>query len=660
MKKNALRRFLPCTLLLALGYNGTAQEVKPTYKEPYRPQYHFSLPTGWINDPTGMIYYHGSYYLNYGRGKTKDFVHWEFGDPKFEKREGVGMMSGSAVVDTDNTSGFGNKGNPPIVAVYSELRHSDIMQFQSVAYSVDGGNTFRPYDKNPVIDINNTEFRDPQVFWHEPTKKWVMAVALAEATKVRLYGSKDLKDWTFLSDFGPYGARGGVWECPDMFPLAVNGDARNIKWVMQVGVQPVNGQYFVGDFDGITFTIDPAYEKQVAYKKYMPLGKIVYDFESGLFGWEVNGDAFNSSPSTGHLENQGAILNKEGNQFINTFHNRDAGTGRALSPEFIISDAFLNFLIGGGNHPNKECINLVVGGKVVRTSTGSNTETLTWTGWDVNDLKGKKGQIEIVDDFTGDFGHILADHFMLSSSLAEKQLEKAPWIDYGPDFYAARSWSNMKPGDNRRVWLAWMSNWLYAHEVPTAPFKGIQSLPRSVSLQYKDGRYMLLQQPVEELKGLRTKHYSIKNTKASENKPAALAAPKMNSYELIANISIGDSKKAGLNMCVGKNQKAVVYYDANAKELVFDRTKSGATGFSSSFPGVYRAPLNVSDGKISLQVFVDACSVEIFADGGGTVLSALIFPDSLGTGIEFFSEGGDAILSKMDLWELKSVWNEPK
>ncbi|MXN91672.1 levanase precursor [Flavobacterium sp. Sd200] len=651
-----LRYNLTWGVVLFLGYHCWAQEVKGTFTEKYRPQYHFSLPKGWINDPTGMIYYKDWYYLNYGTGKTKDFVHWEFGMPKFQKQEGIGMMSGSAVVDYNNTSGFGTKSNPPIVAIYSELRHSDIMQFQSVAYSLDGGNTFTAYDKNPVIDINNTEFRDPQVFWHEPTKKWIMAVALAEATKVRLYGSTDLKEWTFLSDFGPYGARGGVWECPDLFPLAVNGDPRHIKWVMQVGVQPVNGQYFVGDFDGTSFTIDPAYEKQVAYKKYMPSGIVVFDFENGLSGWEIDGDAFASSPAQGHLENQGAILNKEGNSIINTFHNRDAGTGRALSPEFTISDAFLNFLIGGGNRPGKESINLIINGKTVRSSTGKNTETLTWTGWDVNEFKDKKARIEIVDNFAGDFGHILADHFMLGGSLAENQLEVAPWIDYGPDFYAVRSWSNMKPGDDRRVWIAWMSNWLYAHEVPTTPFKGIQSLPRSLALDYKDGRYTLLQQPVQELTALREKHKQAKGVKAAPGKAVPLPSPSRNNYELQATIEPGGSAKAGFNLCVGKSQKAVVYFDAKTNELVFDRTQSGATGFSTSFPGVYRAPLVAKGKQISLQIFVDACSVEIFANGGATTLSALIFPDAEGTGIEFFSEGGSAVLSSLDLWELRSVW----
>lgn len=661
MKKYHLRHVVPFLVLWALGTgHAVAQEQAGTFGERYRPQYHFSLPQGWINDPTGMIYYKGHYLLNYGKGLTKDFVHWEFGDPKFEKNQGVGMMSGSAVVDQDNTSGFGTKSNPPIVAIYSELRHSDIMQFQSVAYSLDGGKSFIPYGNNPVIDIHNTEFRDPQVFWHAPTKKWIMAVALAEATKVRFYSSANLKDWAFLSDFGPYGARGGVWECPDLFPLAVNGNAADIKWVLQVGVQPVNGQYFVGDFDGTAFTIDPGYEKQIAYKKYMPSGSVLFDFENGLSGWQMEGDAFAESPAEGHLENQGAILNKEGRMFLNSFHNRDAGKGRAVSPEFTISNTFINFLIGGGNHPGSEHIDLLIDGRAVRSSTGINTETLTWTGWDVTPYRGKKARIALVDAFEGDFGHIMADHFMQGNALAVKSLEQGPWIDYGPDFYAVRSWTNMKPGDNRRVWIAWMSNWLYAHEVPTTPFKGIQSIPRSLSLQYTDGRYSLVQQPVEELRQLRGKHYTAKGiTATSTNRLLKAISPVSNAYELVAEIDLGKSTGAGLELCVGEGQKTLVWYDVATQELVLDRTRSGRVDFSPSFPGVYRAPIKAVGGKVKLHIYVDACSVEVFGNGGSTVVSAQIFPDPKGTGIAFFSQGGQAG-ARVEVWELHSIWPDGK
>lgn len=649
--------FIAISLCAAAAH---AQEKQITFTEKYRPQYHFSLPDGRIGDPTGMIFYNNEYYLNYGLGRTPDFVHWDFGKPEFRHQDGIGMMSGSAIVDRNNTSGFGTLDHPPIVAVYSELRHSDIMQFQSLSYSTDGGRTFTPYSGNPVLDINNTEFRDPMVFWHEPTKKWIMAVAMAADTKVRFYGSPNLKEWSFLSDFGPYGARGGVWECPDLFPLPVNGDPGNIKWVLQVGVQPVSGQYFVGDFNGREFLIDPAYEKQSEYKKYMPSGQVLFDFEGGMEGWKMEGDAFTSSPATSHFENQSAILNKEGNRFVNSFHNKDAGKGRALSPEFTVTAGFINFLIGGGNHPARESINLIVGDKTVRSSTGLNTETLTWTGWDVKEYKGKKARIEIVDAFEGGFGHILADHFMQGDELAVRKLEKGPWIDFGPDFYAVRSWVNMRPGDDRRVWLAWMSSWLYTSELPTKPFHGIQSLPRSLSLRYDSGKYQLLQSPVEELKQLRGAHHELPQIEVSGTKILPQVRPSANSYELIVEIETGSGERAGFNLCVGKDQKTTVYYDTATNELVLDRSSSGLTDFSPSFSGIYRAPLALVDNKVKLHIFVDQSAIEIFGNDGTVSLSALIFPDPLSTGIEAFVQGGKAKIMKFNLWELKSIWVEGK
>lgn len=634
------------------------QEKKVTYKEKYRPQYHFSLPDRWIGDPTGMFFYQGEHYLNYGEGITDDFVHWKFGEPKFQRREGVAMMSGSAVFDKNNTSGFGTKDNPPIVAIYSELRHKDIMQFQSVSYSLDGGKTFTPYKNNPVIDINNTEFRDPTVFWYAPEEKWIMIVAMAAETKVHFYGSYNLKDWDFLSEFGPKGVQQGVWECPDIFPLPVNGDPNNVKWVLEVDVQPLSGQYFVGDFDGEKFVIDPSFEKQINYDKYNPGGEVLFDFENNLSQWEIKGDAFNQSPALGPLENQGAILNIEGSKLVNTFYNGDRGKGSALSPEFTIQKSHINFLIGGGNHPEKLAVNLIVDGEVVNSTSGINTETLTWTGWDVKEFKNKKARIEIVDDFDGGFGHILVDHIMQSDQLAVNKREKGPWIDYGPDFYAVRSWQHRVENGNRRIWIAWMNNWLYARDLPTKPFHGIQSIPRSVSLVHQQGEYELLQQPVKELKELRGKHFQLKNHKVSRVEKAKSIQPKQNTYELVAEIDLGDSDKAGLNLNVGKGQKTIVYFDKNTDELVLDRSTSGETDFGTSFANQYRAPMQANNNKIKLHIFVDASSIEVFGSNGSVVLSALIFPDPTKNGIELFATGGEATFLGLDVWELNSIWDE--
>ena len=209
------------------------------------------------------------------------------------------------------------------------------------------------YTGNPVLDINSREFRDPKVFWYAPAKEWRMVVVKAVERKVAIYRSANLKQWTHLSDFGPAGAVGGVWECPDLFPLAVDGNPRNVKWVMVVNLNPGSiaggsgGQYFVGDFDGTTFTSDdPA-----TYTP--PAGTVLQDFEAATFGsWTTTGTAFGPGPAAGGIDGQQAVTGYEGQQLANSFHNGDGTVGTLTSPEFTVNQAYLNFLVGGGNHPN--------------------------------------------------------------------------------------------------------------------------------------------------------------------------------------------------------------------------------------------------------------------------------------------------------------------
>ncbi|ONI80154.1 hypothetical protein ALI22I_42855 [Saccharothrix sp. ALI-22-I] len=132
------------------------------------------------------------------------------------------VFSGSVVVDHGNTSGFGTPEDPAMVAIYTTHSKLDGRQAQSLAYSTDNGHTWTKYAGNPVLDIASREFRDPKVQWQ--AGRWLMTVALSTEHQVRFYSSPDLKTWTHLSDFGPRGAVGGVWECPDLFPLQVGGD----------------------------------------------------------------------------------------------------------------------------------------------------------------------------------------------------------------------------------------------------------------------------------------------------------------------------------------------------------------------------------------------------------------------------------------------------
>lgn len=251
------------------------------YQEQHRPQYHFTPELAWMNDPNGMVYYDGEYHLFYqhypyasvwgpmhwGHAISRDLVHWEHLPIAIYPDELGLIFSGSAVVDWKNTSGFGREENPPMVAMYTyhnmigERSNRNDFQTQGVAYSLDKGRTWTKYAENPVISNPGIrDFRDPKVIWHEQTQQWVMILAAKD--RVQIYNSPDLKQWNFTSEFGQGAApQLGVWECPDLFPLLIEGSDET-KWVMIVshgGGGPNGGsctRYFIGDFDGKTFTSD--------------------------------------------------------------------------------------------------------------------------------------------------------------------------------------------------------------------------------------------------------------------------------------------------------------------------------------------------------------------------------------------------------------------
>jgi len=255
--------------------------VSTYYQEKYRPQYHFSPEANWMNDPNGLVFFDGEYHLFYqyypdstvwgpmhwGHAVSSDLLHWKH-LPVALYPDSLGyIFSGSAVVDTANTSGFGSEGNTPMVAIFTYhdpvLEKSGSIKFQNqgIAYSLDKGRTWNKYSGNPVLkNPGIKDFRDPKMFWNEKIKKWNLIMAVND--RVHLYSSPDLKRWTFESEFGTTsGAHGGVWECPDLFPLKIEGTDVT-KWVMLVSINPggPNGgsatQYFTGNFDGHTFVPD--------------------------------------------------------------------------------------------------------------------------------------------------------------------------------------------------------------------------------------------------------------------------------------------------------------------------------------------------------------------------------------------------------------------
>jgi fructan beta-fructosidase len=250
--------FLYCTTLMA-------QTPAPSYREPWRPQFHFSSAANWINDPNGLLYYHGEYHLffqhnpfgnvwghmSWGHAVSTDLVHWRHLPIALREENGVMAFSGTCIADTNNTSGLGKKGEGPLIAIFTG--HTDTRQAQYLAYSNDRGRTWTKYAGNPILDLHKKDFRDPKVFWYAPKKYWVMVLMLPDQHKVQVYSSNNLKRWTHRSDFGPAGDTTGVWECPDLSPIPVAGDSTQKKWVLLTS-QNASMQYFVGDFDGVAFT----------------------------------------------------------------------------------------------------------------------------------------------------------------------------------------------------------------------------------------------------------------------------------------------------------------------------------------------------------------------------------------------------------------------
>lgn len=465
-----------------------------------RPHYHFTPPQNFMNDPNGLVFYDGEYHLfyqhnpfddtwghmNWGHAVSRDLVHWEHLPVALHEEGGVMIFSGSAVVDWQNTSGFGTRGNPPLIAIYTG--HSEAEQTQNITYSTDRGRSWTKYAGNPVLAIGAKEFRDPKVFWHEPTKRWIMVTVLANQQKVRFDASPDLKHWTHLSDFGPAGAVDGYWECPDLFPLPVEDESEIIKWVLKVDVlKSVGAQYFIGTFDGTRFT---------------------------------------------------------------------------------------------------------------------NNET-------------------------------------------ENQILRA---DYGEDFYAAQSWSDEPNG--RRVWIGWLNNWHYANAIPTSSWRGLFSIPRELGLRKNREEFRLIQRPLPELAQIRQPLHRVTYADiATVN--SQLAALTMDiAQEIKVEFSLDTAREFGIKICTGETEETVIGYDAQTQEMFVDRRQSGDRAFSDKFAGVQRAPLPIEEGKISMHIFVDTCSLEVFGNDGYVVISDLIFPRAQNVRLEFYSSAGNMRLSKLEIWKL--------
>lgn len=514
MNKRLLQIGAMLTMMLPAG---PVYAADPSYyEEKHRPKYHFTPEANWMNDPNGMVYYAGEYHLFYqyhpyglqwgpmhwGHAVSKDLVRWEHLPAALSPDDNGTIFSGSAVVDWNNTGGFQTGKEKPLIAIYTQDREGE--QVQSIAYSNDKGRTWTKYPGNPVIpNPGKKDFRDPKVFWHEETKRWVMVLAAGD--RIMIYTSPNLKQWTFASEFGEgQGSHGGVWECPDLFQLSVDGNPHKKKWVMQVSVGngAVSGgsgmQYFVGSFDGTSFK--------------------------------------NENPP-----------------------------------------------------------------------------------------------------------------------------DKTLWTDYGKDFYAAVSWSDIPSSDGRRLWLGWMSNWQYANDVPTSPWRGATTIPREVKLKAFSNGVGIVQTPVKELRSTRGasqgwRHQIISSAGCSL--PANLSG---DSYEINAEfqVSAGSASEFGFKVRQGENQYTKIGYHRGNGTLFVDRSQSGNVSFHPSFnTGKQVAPLKPVNGKVKMRIFVDRSSVEVFGNDGQRVLTDLIFPDQSSNGLEVYASNGFVKLNSLTIHPLKKIWGQ--
>lgn len=511
-------------------------DTAPAGTAGYRPAIHFTARDTWLNDPNGLVYHDGVYHLffqnnpfgnvwgnmSWGHATSHDLLHWTEHPVAIACDETEDIFSGSVVVDHGNTSGFGTADAPALVAIYTSAFKAASeysgTQAQSLAYSTDAGMTWQKYAANPVLTRNSAHFRDPKVFRYQGRDGgfWVMVAVEAQHQTVVFYRSEDLKSWEFLSDFGPANADQGEWECPDLFPLAVDGDPENIKWVLIVNVNPgavaggSGGQYFVGGFDGVRFTPDP--------------GSVV----------------------------------------------APAGVAAIGDPTAVAAAL-------------QECL----------------------------------------------------------------------WLDWGRDCYASVSFSNVP--DDRRIIIGWMNNWDYANQLPTAPWRSSMTLARELRLTAVNGAARLIQQPLLAGPGTGNEVPAARDQLAPDafdlrdsnlRLPAAVPG---SAHIIEAEILPGSTGQVAFHLFATDDGSTgtVLSYNAATAQLALDRRQSGNTGFHEKFPSVESAPLVLEDGVLKLQIVVDHCSVEVFAQGGKVVLTDLVFPPTGSQENWLSAEGGAAAILKL-------------
>lgn len=508
-------------ILLAFGctqqkQNSSADPASVNYySEQYRPQYHFSPDSMWMNDPNGMVYYEGEYHLFYqyypdsnvwgpmhwGHAVSPDMVHWEHLPIALYPDDHGYIFSGSAVVDELNTSGLGENGKAPLIAIFTY--HDPVgasegkvdYQNQGLAYSNDKGRTWKKYSEPVLKNPGIIDFRDPKVSWRKEFNKWVMTLAVQD--HIEFYSSPNLIEWEKTGEFGKEtGAHGGVWECPDLFPIKVDGSDKS-EWVLLVSINPGGPfggsatQYFVGNFDG---------------------------------------KAFSTSQS---------------------------------------------------------------------------------------DIK---------------------------------------WLDHGSDNYAGVTWSGIPESDGRVLFLGWMSNWLYAQQVPTERWRSAMTVPRQLVLKKQNDRFLLASEPVKELESLREKQLSPQITSVTGTVLVPTEDITIMQSEMNFNFILTEGENNfGVVLSNEKGEKVKIGYSKSEVQVYIDRTEAGVSSFSKEFAAVHSVSYKAEE-KLNLHVYVDEASVEVFVDGGNAVLTDILFPSVPYNKLELFSAKGSIKINDANIWGLSSIW----
>lgn len=638
-----------------------------------------------MNDPNGLVFHDGEYHLyfqynpegsqwghiSWGHAVSDDLVSWRELPVAIPATERVMAFSGSVVVDYANTGGFAPPGSsePAFVALFTGFDPVTKIQSQHLAFSLDRGRSYTPYSGNPVIDIQSTEFRDPRVFWHAPTQRWVMLVVAALRQEMWVYTSANLKDWTRTSTFGPAGsAANNIWEVPELVELPVRSEDGRIistRWVLFISVNhgaPWGGsgvQYFIGNFDGQHFNAEAS---GTVPPLTAPTGDLIADFEGGQLppGWQIRGTAFGTGPVPGTLEGQPFVSGHLGRGLMNSFHGGDASTGTLTSPPFTVTRPFLSFQIAGGSG-SRTRLELQVDGVVVRRASGNGSTVLTWRSWDVSEWIGKQAVLQALDQDSEPGGHLLLDHIVMVDAPVRPPpiSEITLWADHGRDFYAPISFGNVP--DSRVMWLGWMSNWDYARMLPTEPWRGQQSLVRELDLVKTPLGLRLRQRPVIEDQDLLepavwAEFASVRAVHAA----AALEGAGLSSRQLMARLVVpvqGLRSPIGLEVFKGLHECVRVGFDPAQHTFFVDRRTASPRFAGHSERHDARRLLDAPE--ITLEVWIDGCTIEVFADGGTVVISDLAFAQPEATGVGLFHGPENPLITTMALHRVRATMPTP-